>query len=466
MKTTILLVMALCIGNAFAQRGYSISGAAYAYHHGNSNNILPSRFIVEEEIFNYHTHDIAKANANSPVRLSHIWGNEKINKNTEEMVLQIGLSTIMVQNLDEIPPANLSLVVDISGSMGGTPIEQSKMAMQELVKQLRPTDNVSLVLFGNSVQIPHKSQPVGDKKELLRAIQNISIHGSTDVHKGMQAGYAEVASTYMPRGNNRVIVFTDAMANTGVIDPNQILANTKVYIKDIDLTFIGIGMRFNQDFARTIKTRLRGHMHFVSDSREVTKLFKDEVEQFFAKPYGKDVQLTIELPEQLELEKFYGYRPIVKGKTIKLNVSDMQGGLTQVFMLKLKRKKGGDDTIDPVEYSLSFNDQSETPRMISKKTEVLNQENDGAPYDKLANSKVKKNYSIAYMAGQLKQASVNYENDENEERFFQTINHVLAGIHKEYPNPDQDIQYVRDLLEKQTKPEVTSTSAIALVDEF
>ncbi|MDX2361235.1 MAG: VWA domain-containing protein [Crocinitomicaceae bacterium] len=467
MRQSILILMGVCLAlNSSAQRGYGTSSASYAYHHGGNGYILPSENVVEEEIFNYHTHLIDAATYNSPINLSHAWGNENINANADEVILQIGLSTHRDTNLSSIPPANLSFVVDISGSMGGDPIEKSKAAMKEFVKQLRPSDQISLVLFGSSVFVPYKSQKIGDKKALLAAIDNIQINGSTNVHLGMQTGYQQVASTFLSTGNNRVIVFTDAMANTGVIDPNQILANTSVYIKDIDLTFIGIGINFNQDFARQIKTKLRGHMHFVEDAREINKLFRDEVEQFLAAPYGKKVKLTIEIPEQLTLNKFYGYNPTITGNKIEIEIDDMQGGLTQIFMLKFNRKKEYEGEIDQLSYQLSFNNQHDQPEIITKHTSQINVLQNNDIYNKLVNREVKKNYSIVYMANQLKQASIDFEADRDGEKYDHTINQVLAVIDGEHKTLDEDLKYVYDILSKQTDDTKKAKVPLLLADNF
>ncbi|MCJ8292435.1 MAG: VWA domain-containing protein [Crocinitomicaceae bacterium] len=462
MKKHILLLASLTVSiSAFSQLGYGISSASYAYHHGGNGNILPSKSIVEEEIFNYHEHKIDGANYNDPITISYMWGNEKINANANEMILQIGIATHRDKELKNVAPANLSLVVDVSGSMGGGPLEKSKEAIRELVKQLRPSDQVSLVLFGSTVSIPFKSQKIGNKAELLRQIDAISINGSTNVHLGMLTGYQQVASTFLNNGSNRVIVFTDAMANTGLVDPKQILANTKIYIKDIDLTFIGIGVGFNQDFAREIKTKLRGHMHFVEDSREITKLFKEEVEQFLTAPHAKKVKLTIELPEQLILSKFYGYNPTVLGNKLELELDDLQGGLTQIFMLKFTRKNEGLREIDAIKCELSFNDQHDQATIITQEiaqVKILKNNND---YNKLENLEVKKNYCIVYMARKLKEASINYEGDKDAANYYLTINNALATIDAEYKTLDDDLTYVYDLLSKQSEHEKHAKSSLA-----
>jgi uncharacterized protein YegL len=467
MKTTVLIMTSMFFAlNMSAQRGYGISSAAYAYHHGGNGRVLSPDYIVEEEIFNYHTHKIEAASYNDPVKISHMWGNENINADADEIILQLGIATHRAQNLDHIPPANLSLVVDVSGSMSGDRIQKSKEAMREFVKQLRSSDQVSLVLFGNQVAIPFKSQKIGDKKEILKAIDNIAINGSTNVHLGMQEGYKQVASTYLSNGNNRVIVFSDAMANTGIIDPNEILNKNQVYIKDIDLTFIGVGMAFNQEFARQIKTRLRGHMHFVQDSREITKIFKEEVEQFLAAPYGKDVKLTIEIPEQLALSKLYGYNATISGNKIELEVDDLQGGLTQVFLLKLKRNPQYKGEIKPVKYGLSFANQDGQKEIISEKSTPIKVAKNGEKYNKLENSEVKKNYCIAYMASQLKEACINYKSDSDEEKFYQRVNQALASVDSEYKTLDEDLKYVYQLLSNQTDTSKVAKNNLAINDNL
>jgi hypothetical protein len=467
MKTTILVMTSISLAlNLYAQRGYGISSAAYAYHHGGNGRILSPDYIVEEEIFNYHTHNIEAASYNDPVKISHLWGNENINANADEIILQIGIATHRAENLENVPPANLSLVVDVSGSMGGDRIQKSKEAMKEFVKQLRSSDQVSLVLFGNQVSIPFKSQKIDDKKELLKAIDNIGINGSTNVHLGMQEGYKQVASTYLRNGNNRVIVFSDAIANTGIIDPNEILNKNQVYIKDIDLTFIGIGMAFNQEFARQIKTRLRGHMHFVQDSREITKLFKDEVEQFLVAPYGKDVKLAIEIPEQLTLSKFYGYNSTISGNKIELELDDLQGGLTQIFVLKLKRNLLYTGNLEPVKYGLSFDNLSGQKEIIAKQSAAIEVAQNSDLYNKLENTEVKKNYCIAFMVSQLKQASINYKNDKDEDKFYCTINQALASIDSEYKTLNEDLKYVYDLLSNQTDSNKIAKNQVVLNDNL
>src|ERR1700757_4086847 len=50
-------------------------------------------------------------------------------------------------------PTAFTVVLDRSGSMSGAPIEHAKRACREVIKNLRPEDYFSLVVFDSSAQV-------------------------------------------------------------------------------------------------------------------------------------------------------------------------------------------------------------------------------------------------------------------------------------------------------------------------
>ena len=50
-------------------------------------------------------------------------------------------------------PAAFTVVLDRSGSMDGAPLENAKKACREVIKNLRPEDSFSLVVFDTSAQV-------------------------------------------------------------------------------------------------------------------------------------------------------------------------------------------------------------------------------------------------------------------------------------------------------------------------
>ncbi len=70
------------------------------------------------------------------------------------------------------------------------------------------------------------------------------------------------------------------------------------------------------------------------------------------------------------------------------------------------------------------------------------------------------------MAGQLKQASIIYESDKDEKKFYQTINQTLAAIDSEYKTLDDDLKYVYDLLVHQTDTSKIAKNPLVLSDSL
>src|SRR4029079_14917296 len=82
------------------------------------------------------------------------------------------------------PQASLQVVLDRSGSMGGTPLEGAKKALIALVRRLEPTDNFGLVTFDDSAQIFVPAGPLTDKESVIHLIEGVRSGGSTDLSAG------------------------------------------------------------------------------------------------------------------------------------------------------------------------------------------------------------------------------------------------------------------------------------------
>jgi Ca-activated chloride channel homolog len=78
-------------------------------------------------------------------------------------------------------PAAFCLVLDRSGSMHGQPLEKAKQAAKLAVRNLRPADNFSLVIFDTEAQVLVPSQSATNKESFVRAIETIQAGDSTNL---------------------------------------------------------------------------------------------------------------------------------------------------------------------------------------------------------------------------------------------------------------------------------------------
>lgn len=438
----ILLLFISCFSvPIYGQLGYSSAAMSMGKSSANSNGIPTPRQMVVAEFMNYHKHELPSPKNNAALSLD-------IDSYIEldgSAIVQVGLSSGFVKDINQVPPVNVCLVIDRSGSMSGDRIAKAKEAAVEFVKRLREKDIISVVLFDNQVDVLIEAQHVTNKEKLISKIQSVEVRGSTDLNAGLLKGYDEVIKNYMPNQNNRVIMLTDAIANTGDIDPLSIIkqSNAKTAELEIDITLVGIGYDFNNDLSREITNSKRCSMFFINDSEDIKKVFIDEIESLLS-PIAHDVTLQIELSHDLEIAHFFGYSPVILGNTISLELENINSGLTQIIVMKLKQK---DNTIESpkqafIRAELVYKDvaKAQTDRIESTAT-VFSDESK-------KKEDLQKNYTISRMAQCLRDMAEFYENgkiDEAERR----VKFILNATIERYPlMEDQDIKRIYDMLTK------------------
>ncbi len=69
----------------------------------------------------------------------------------------------------ESQPISLKVVIDCSGSMGGTSIQQARKAALEILNQLRPSDKFNVTLFGSKFQHIFKGMVSASSKNITEA---------------------------------------------------------------------------------------------------------------------------------------------------------------------------------------------------------------------------------------------------------------------------------------------------------
>ncbi len=444
----ILFSIILLSSSVNAQAGYS--SAAMSMSKQKSDRIIIPRpeEIIVEEYANYHRHNLPLPQQGRNVELDLRWGNEEINAASDEAIFQVGITTARITDYSEVDPVNVSLVIDKSGSMGSDDkLIKTKQAMLAFVKRLRPKDHISIVEFDHNARIVLPAQSASNIAIIEQAINKIQLGGSTNMHDGIISGYKETLKNYKKDKTNRVIILTDAITNTGVVDPEEIIKNTEPYNKEynIDFAMIGVGVDFNYSLSRQMTSNSKTQIHFVNDADDIKKVFIDEVESLLA-PVAKSPVLTIELPSGIELVQLYGYQPVINNQTIEINLNNIDAGLTQVVLGKVKLKNGIKKK-NQLKASLSFNDIKKKSKVTLDATADLVQSKSQSLVDNLKDEDVKKNFMIAHMAQQLREMATLYA--ANDPQKAKDLLDITIGDVKKifFGTTDEDIRRMLKILE-------------------
>src|SRR5215510_8378002 len=95
-------------GAAMAQQAGTSSAAASRARYLSEIGVIPkSREVVVEEFINYHRHQIGSPKAGEAVALDLRWGNDRVYGAGGDAVLQVGFSTALANDRQELRPVNL-----------------------------------------------------------------------------------------------------------------------------------------------------------------------------------------------------------------------------------------------------------------------------------------------------------------------------------------------------------------------
>ncbi|HNT75966.1 MAG TPA: von Willebrand factor type A domain-containing protein [Anaerolineae bacterium] len=170
----------------------------------------------------------------------------------------------------------LTFVIDVSGSMAREDrLELVKDALGLLVDELRPTDEVGIVVYGSQASVILEPTPVSDKRAINRAIRKLRSEGSTNAEEGLVMAYQMASDYFNAEAINRVILCSDGVANVGRTGPDSILAQIEEYAEeDIYLTTVGFGMgNYNDVLMEQLADAGDGFYAYVDDIKEAERVF-------------------------------------------------------------------------------------------------------------------------------------------------------------------------------------------------
>ena len=121
-------------------------------------------------------------------------------------LLRVGLQGKSVSH-EERKDATLIFAIDVSGSMAREDrLELVKRSLRLLVNELRPTDEVGIVVYGSQGSVLLKPTSGEDRRDIMRAIDQLSPGGSTYVEQGLILAYEMAAREVRPGRITQVIL--------------------------------------------------------------------------------------------------------------------------------------------------------------------------------------------------------------------------------------------------------------------
>ncbi|MFJ8104456.1 von Willebrand factor type A domain-containing protein [Streptomyces sp. NPDC096132] len=198
-------------------------------------------------------------------------------------LVRVGLATRSASAESERPPAALTFVVDVSGSMGEPGrLDLARHALGTMTDRLRDDDSVALVTFSGEAETVLPMTRLGDHRGRVHdAVDGLEPTDSTNLGAGVETGYETAVEGLREGATNRVVLVSDALANTGDTDADAILERIDTARRDHGITLFGVGV--GSDYGDALMERLAdkgdGHTTYVSTEDEAREVFCTDLPQ-------------------------------------------------------------------------------------------------------------------------------------------------------------------------------------------
>ena len=181
-------------------------------------------------------------------------------------------------------PVDIVFVIDVSGSMGGTKIAQTRDALVTIINQLRPTDRFSMVTFESTVSVLLDLAIASDqnKQQGVRLAQGLEAGGGTNFNDGLITGVDILRAQTLTTNIPLVVMLTDGEPTAGVTSEEQITTNAKNRIAGtrISLNCLGFGFFLNFGLLERLAIENNGLVRRIyedSDAAEQLEGFFEEI---------------------------------------------------------------------------------------------------------------------------------------------------------------------------------------------
>lgn len=290
----------------------------------NMGSTIPPDAVRIEELLNYFNFGYDDPPADSCFTMRSRLSECPWNPGNRLLFLQVCARKI---DPSRIPPANLVLLIDVSGSMDlPNKLPLLKSAFGLLINNLRAIDTISIVTYGSAVSVALQPTSGENKKKILEAIDDLEPGGATPGEAGIRAAYRVAKSQFIKGGNNRVILATDGDFNEGETSEEELARLVDQYKNwGVYLTCLGVGMgNYKDSKLEALAKKGNGNFAYLDEEQEAEKVL---VREFTQTVYAvaDDAYLNIQFnPTLVKDYRLIGFDN--KVKALSDTMSELQGG--------------------------------------------------------------------------------------------------------------------------------------------
>jgi Ca-activated chloride channel homolog len=267
---------------------------------------MPPRDAVRiEELVNYFNYDYPQPDGQTPFSVTAEVA--ECPWNTRHKLVHIGLQGKKIST-EDLPPANLVFLLDVSGSMDAPDkLPLVKSSLRTLANQLTSRDRVAVVVYAGASGLVLPSTPGDQRGEIVSAVERLQAGGSTNGGSGIRLAYRVAEENFIRGGTNRVILATDGDFNVGLTGDDELVKLIEEKRRGgVFLSVLGFGTgNLNDSMMEKLADKGNGNYAYIDTEAEARKALGEQVAGTLA-TIAKDVKIQVEFNPRLVA----GYRLI------------------------------------------------------------------------------------------------------------------------------------------------------------
>lgn len=175
------------------------------------------------------------------------------------------------------PPMNVGFVQDVSGSMDGEPMAESKQAIITILNNLFPGDVVSVTVFNEraTVLLPFAQIGGANSANLRDGVNKIDSGGGTNLYSGVEAGGKTVLNNRGTNFDNCLVVVSDGASS----ETPEFMENVGRKLAEADIRVICIGLSYDNPLLQALANGNGGEYHKISDADELAMILMTALEK-------------------------------------------------------------------------------------------------------------------------------------------------------------------------------------------
>ncbi len=285
-------------------------------------------------------HSLPPAPPDPQLQTNFFWSRKTLKPSAEAQLVYalLEISTAAQPDKSKIPSAHISLVIDRSTSMQGERMDMVKASVLKLIRNLKPQDWISVVVFSDRAEVLIPPTRAAEVKKFEGRISLIRTGGSTELARGLEAGLEQLNLIRGIKTKRQLMLLTDG--HTYGDEPKCLALSERATQGGVTIHALGLGHEWNDAFLDELSSKTGGNAIFIKSDRELQEFFNAKINSINLL-FAEGLRLDLTLSPEVDLLYSFRIEPESNplGNRSNLILGDLlyNNRLRVLFEFKVKR---------------------------------------------------------------------------------------------------------------------------------